>query len=672
MRFGIALLAVTLVGVVSLRPASGEEDDLIARKFKELDTNKDGKLSAEELSKAPLLSGKLGEIDADGDEFVSLPELRDVIVRFAMPKMAANKSDNPNVRAEVRRGPKYLKPTDVGVGRMVPDFAFTDLRGQQHKLSDLQGSEAVVLAFTSTSCPICQKYAPSLARLEKSFADKKVAFLFVNPTPSDEPKEIEKAVAQHGFRGGYVHDRDGKLTATLDARSTGEVFVLDAKRTLIYRGAVDDQYGQGYALEAPRETYLKDALESLLSHQPIRIRATEAPGCALEPKSEQKNTASATYHARISRIVQESCLECHRKDGLAPFSLEKPEDLISHQAMIRKVVEDGTMPPWYAAAPGKGKTSPWANDRSLAEGDKKDLIAWLQSDRPLGDESDAPKPRAFPKEWSIGKPDLVVQLPREVNVKAEGIMPYQNLIVETKLTEDKWVQALEVQPTARSVVHHVLVFVLPPGANGEGDDRPGREERQGFFAAYVPGNSSFSYAPGLAKKLPKGSKLRFQMHYTPNGTATKDQTKLGLIFAKEKPEHEVHVIGMVNHRLSIPPGADNHPEVAYMPVPADAKILTLMPHMHLRGKAFRYEVTTPDKKTQTLLDVPAYDFNWQLAYRYADPILLPRGSTLKATGWYDNSKNNPANPDPTKTVKWGPQTYDEMMLGYVEYYFPTR
>lgn len=670
MRFGVAFLAIVLVGVSSVR--SAEEDDLLARRFKDLDTNKDGKLSAEELSKTPILKGKLEEIDADGDEFVSLAELRTAVAQFTMNRMAPNKNDNPNAKIEVRRGPKILKPSETGVGRMIPDLGYTDVQGKSHQLSDLQSSEAIVIAFTSTSCPICQKYTPSLARLEKQFADKKVAFLFVNPTPSDEPKEIKKVIAQHGFRGSYVHDTDGKLTATLDARSTGEVFVLDSKRTLIYRGAVDDQYGQGYSLESPRETYLKDALESFLAHEPIRIRATEAPGCALEPKQEEKVATSVTYHNRVSRIVQEGCLECHRKDGLAPFSLEKPEDLISHQAMIRKVVENGTMPPWYAAPPEKGKTSPWANDRSLPESDKKDLIAWLKSDRPLGNEADAPKPREFPKDWAIGKPDLVLELPREVSVKAEGIMPYQNLIVETKLTEDKWVQALEVQPTARAVVHHVLVFVLPPGTNGGEDDRPGREERQGFFAAYVPGNSTFSYAPGLAKKLPKGSRLRFQMHYTPNGTATTDRTKLGLIFATEEPKHEVKVIGLVNPRLQIPPGADNHPEVASLPIPSDAKILTFMPHMHLRGKAFRYEVTTPDKKTQTLLDVPAYDFNWQLAYRYADPILIPRGSTLKATGWYDNSKNNPANPDPTKTVKWGPQTYDEMMLGYVEYYFPTR
>jgi mono/diheme cytochrome c family protein len=483
---------------------------------------------------------------------------------------------------------------------------------------------------------------------------------------------MKKTVEKHGFKGRYLHDADGSLTATLDAKSTAEVFVLDAKRTVVYRGAVDDQYGLGYSLEAPRETYLKDVLTSLATHQPISIRATQAPGCALEPNATKKVASEVTYHNRISRIVQDSCLECHRTGGAGPFSLEKPEELIAHQAMIRQVVEKGTMPPWFAAPSENGKPSPWANDRSLSKSDKTDLLAWLKSSRPLGNETDAPKPREFPSDWGIGKPDLVLQLPREVSVKAEGIMPYQNLIVETNLTEDKWIQALEVQPTAKSVVHHVLVFVIPPGANGEEDDTPGAEERQGFFAAYVPGNSSFSYAPGLAKKLPKGSKLRFQMHYTPNGTATKDRTKLGLIYAKEKPKHEVQVIGLVNPRLRIPPNADNHPEVATLPVPLDAKILTLMPHMHLRGKAFRYEVIGPDKKAQTLLDVPTYDFNWQLAYRYADPVIVRGGSTLKATGWYDNSKSNPANPDPSKTVRWGPQTYDEMMLGYLEFYFPTR
>ena len=244
-------------------------------------------------------------------------------------------------------------------------------------------------------------------------------------------------------------------------------------------------------------------------------------------------------------------------------------------------------------------------------------------------------------------------------------MPYQQVTVETGLTEEKWVRGFEVQPTAREVVHHVLIFVQEPGQKRGGDDESG-----GFFAAYVPGNNHIIYPDGFAKHLPAGARLRFQIHYTPNGTATRDQIKLGLLFAKEAPQHIVRIAGIADHRLSIPPGAAHHAETAVIPIPAEVKLLAFMPHMHVRGAAFRYEAVLADGTVRTLLDVPRYDFNWQLSYRYAEPPTLPRGSKIRATAWYDNSTNNPANPDPTKTVRWGPQTFDEMMLGYVEYYLP--
>ncbi|MEK6236902.1 MAG: alkyl hydroperoxide reductase, partial [Planctomycetales bacterium] len=211
-----------------------------------------------------------------------------------------------------------------------------------------------------------------------------------------------------------------------------------------------------------------------------------------------------------------------------------------------------------------------------------------------------------------------------------------------------------------------LVFVQ------EGRGRGGLDERAGFFAAYVPGNTHQRYPNGFAKKLPAGATLIFQLHYTPNGTATTDQTRLGIVLADEPPRHMIRNIGISNHRISIPPGASNHAEKASLNVPSDTKILAFMPHMHLRGKAFRYDMVSPDGKRRTVLDIPRFDFNWQLEYRLASPLDLPRGSRVELTGWFDNSEDNPANPDPTKTIRWGPQTEDEMLIGYVEYYIPTE
>jgi hypothetical protein len=378
-----------------------------------------------------------------------------------------------------------------------------------------------------------------------------------------------------------------------------------------------------------------------------------------------------TYHNRISRIVQAHCVECHRAGGVAPFRLETYDDVVAHAGMIRKVVEKGTMPPWFAAPAAEGTPSPWANDRTVPAADKADLLGWLKSERPKGDAADAPLSRAYADGWLIGKPDAVFEFPTPVAVKASGTMPYQTVTVATKLTEDRWVKAVEVRPSAREVVHHVLVFVRPPGKDDADDRRDGAaEERKGFFAVYVPGQSVLSYPDGFAKRLPRGSLLRFQMHYTPNGTATEDRTRIGLVFAELPPQFEVKVAGIVNPKLSIPPGADNHPEPAALRVPTTVTALGFLPHMHVRGKAFRYEITPPGGKTETVLDIPRYDFNWQLYYRLAEPRPLPPGTVVKATGWYDNSTKNPANPDATKTVRWGPQTTDEMMLGYLEYFIP--
>lgn len=569
----------------------------------------------------------------------------------------------------VKQTPRLLKPGEAGVGRMIADATFADVAGKAGKLSDFQGAKYLVVAFTSTSCPLSKKYVPTLARLEQQFSFRGVAFLFINPVASDVPDAKP-------FAGRYVHDADGKLSSTFAAKATTEVFVLDAKRTVLYRGAIDDQYGLGYARDEARNRYVATALETLLAGKSPITTATEAVGCSLEPNAAKAPAVPLTYHARIERIIQANCLECHRGGGVAPFALEKYEDVVSHAAMVKNVVSRGVMPPWFAAPPARGEHSPFMNDRSLTESDKADLLTWFGGDRKKGDPADAPLPRGYESGWLIGKPDVVFQIPKPITIKAEGTMPYQNVSVDTKLDEEKWVQAMEVQPTAREVVHHVLVHVIPRGVQpqrnaGVGAFRPGeegRDEAQGFFAIYVPGNSVLIYPEGFAKKLPKNCTLRFQIHYTPNGKATEDQTKFGLVFAKEPPKHEVKVAGIVNDKFLIPPGYDNYKVDARIPVPFDAHILAFAPHMHLRGKAARYEVKTPDGQTTTLLDVPHYDFNWQLLYRFANPVAVPRGSSLSYTAWFDNSEKNPANPNPKKYVGWGLQTYEEMHLGYVEYY----
>jgi peroxiredoxin len=569
--------------------------------------------------------------------------------------------------------PRLLARSESNVGAMVPDITVRDLDGRSALLKELAARhKALVVAFASPTCPLSAKLMPTLAAVENEFAGDGVAFLYVNPTSSDSVEAIRGAAKQHGLDGAMVHDRELTISAALGASSTTETFVIDAAGTLIYRGAADDQYGLGYAHDAPRNEWLRDALRAVLAGgERPRVPATTAPGCtiALPQKEASAAPAAVTWHGRVSRIVQTNCQECHRAGGIAPFPLETMDDAVSHAGMIKKTVTKGIMPPWFAAPLEGAGHSPFANDRSLTAADRTDLVAWLDGGRPAGNPAEAPLPRRWADtEWTIGTPDTIYELPRAVEVKATGKMGYVNLQVETGLTEDRWVQAIEVLPTARAQVHHVLVFAIVPDKDGRRRVRDGNN----YFAAYVPGSNFLQYPAGYAKRLPKGAVLHFQLHYTPTGTATRDRTRIGLIFARQPPRYEVHVAAAGNHLIRIPPRAENHKEKGVLPVLFNAQILAFMPHMHVRGKSFRYDLVMPDNSRRTLLDVPRYDFNWQLLYRLAEPLTAPLGSRIEATAVFDNSPNNPANPDPAKTVRWGEQTDDEMLLGYVEYVNPAE
>ncbi|HTI49466.1 MAG TPA: redoxin, partial [Planctomycetaceae bacterium] len=474
----------------------------------------------------------------------------------------------------------------------------------------------------------------------------------------------------------YVRDRNGALARAVHATHSTDVIVLDSRRTVIYRGAVDDQYGFGYSLNAPRREYLVEALAAVIDGKRPSVRATVAPGCPLDVEEPAgRSPSSNTFHNRISRVLQHHCVSCHHQGGVAPFALDNFDDVASHAAAITAVINRGVMPPWFAAPAPAGEKTPWSNDPSLPEQDKADLLDWLAGDKVAGDTADAPLPLSFPDDWQIGKPDLIVQLPEPVAIKATGTMPYHEVTVATGLTSDKWVQAIEIRPTAPQVVHHVLVFVLPPARSGEKkhDDEVQVDQTEanlmrGFFAASVPGNGAIVLPDDYGKFLPAGARLKFQFHFAPNGTATTDQTRLGMVFCKQKPQNVIQIKGAGSLKLSIPPGAENHMESGFLRVATDWRVTAFLPHMHLRGKAFRYEAQLPDGRMLTLLDVPRYDTNWQLAYRLAEPIDLPRGTAIRVTGWFDNSANNPANPDPTKTVTAGTQIDDEMLLGYIEFY----
>ena len=668
----LAEARAAVVGLIksgSASPGADAEGSRTSVVFTRLDKNGDGLLKPDELPSRQWFD----RLDTDKDGAVTLTEATQVIGQV-IPKrfLGEGSSAETDLSAEEKslsEQPQIIKGTDHLVGRLIEDVELVDLSGKLVSLRSIQGSKPLVIGLFGATCPISLKLGPEMKRLETDFAAQGVALVWVNPVPVEESADLEKFVSDYALSSPVLHDKSRALSTALQATTTTEAFVVDASHTLVYRGAINDQYGLGYAKERPSRNFLRDAVASVVRGEVPRVAATSAPGCALDVPADKSIAASpVTYHKQISRIIQSHCVECHRDGGIGPFALTSFDDVTEHAAMIRKQVERGAMPPWFASPPEEGSQGVFVNDCSLSAKDKSDLLAWLASDRPEGDIADAPIARVFADEWTIGKPDAVFQIPRPFTIKAEGAMPYQNTFVETTFPEDRWVQAYEIIPTARQVVHHVIVRMQAKGTKlvdrGEGGE--------GYWAAYVPGNSHRVLPEGFAKKLPAGAKLSFQIHYTPSGTEMQDQLKIGIIFAKEPPKYEVHVAALANPRIRIPAGDANHVETLERKIPTDMMFTSFMPHMHTRGKAFKYEVTYPDGRSEVLLNVPRYDFNWQLQYEYATARRIPAGSTMKVTAVFDNSAGNPANPDPTKDVRWGQQTWDEMMIGYVEHYTPMR
>jgi hypothetical protein len=392
--------------------------------------------------------------------------------------------------------------------------------------------------------------------------------------------------------------------------------------------------------------------------------------------------SQVTFHKDVEPILQNHCQECHRSGEIAPFSLLTYEQTRPYAKAIRSDILLKKMPPWFAD-PHYGHFS---NDRSLSKDEIATITAWVDSGAKEGDSKDAPKPKDFYDGWNIPTPDLVISMQEPFNLPATGEVQYQYIVMPTQFTEDHWIQAVEARPSNREVVHHIVVFIrpkeskwlraaqpgipyTPPGGGKDFTNTSGGGSD--ILMIYTPGMIPEIWRPGLGKLIKAGSDLVFQVHYTTNGKATSDLSKIGLVFAKEKPAERAQTFAASSLTFKIPPQDPNFEVDAKQVFPNGAQLLSLFPHMHLRGKAFEYDLTYPDGRTETLLKVPKYDFFWQFDYRLDKPLVVPAGATLSCKAWYDNSPNNPHNPDPTAEVRFGEQSREEMMFGFFDIVMPS-
>ncbi len=546
------------------------------------------------------------------------------------------------------------------VGTKIADFQLPDHFGKIHTLADFGDRDLVAVAFLGTQCPLAKLYAWRLQSIASDYADRGVAVVAIMSNKQDSLSDITTYARQHKIDYPVLKDRRNEVADMFAAERTPQVFLLDRERVVRYQGRIDDQFLVGVVRDKPTREDLRSAIDELLAEKSVSVPNTDAAGCIIGRVREPNDKSSVTYTRDIAPILQARCVECHRAGEIGPFEVTSYDDAAGWGEMINEVVRGGRMPPWHADP----KHGSFVNDRTMPDAEKDLIDQWVKNGCPDGNAADLAEPRQFTSGWQLPRePDVILAMQESFAVPADadaGGVPYQRFRVPTGFAEDKWIVGGEIRPGNRAVVHHSIVFVQPLGSK--------RRHDRIFLFGYVPGLRWDPLPARTAKRVPAGYDLVFEMHYTPNGSEQTDKTEIGLLFADtDQIDREVITTEIGSDSFEIPPGADGHVVTATsQPTKRELTLLSMSPHMHLRGKAFRYELVLPTGEREVLLDVPAYDFNWQTRYLLAEPRQLPAGSTIYCRAVFDNSTANLANPDPTASVRWGDQSWEEMMLGFFD------
>ena len=545
------------------------------------------------------------------------------------------------------------------IGEAIGELRFKDIRGVQRSLADLGKKRAYVFVFTTTQCPLVKRTLPKLTELDTKFGPHDVQFVAVNVGAEDTIRDMASQAIEFDCSFPFVKDTDLSCVKRLGIERTPEVAVLDAERRLVYRGRVDDQLRLGGTKPEPTRRDLEEALRELLDGKPVSVATTTVDGCAITaPEPFDPKQPAPTFHKEVAPILNRRCVNCHRPGTAAPFALLEFKDAAANAEMIAEVVTDQRMPPWYAN-PKHGK---FQNDPSLSRDERDTLVRWVRTGRAAGDPNDAPPtPQFEDSKWRIGEPDLVISMLLEDSIPATGYVPYRHVLLPHVFLADTWLEGVEIRPDNPAVVHHCnMAYVTKDGVGIET-----------FITGHVPGGQPLDLARfknGVAYFVPQFAGLGLQIHYTTTGKPEKCRISVGLRFPRRVVEKKLHHFLLDPHRIQIPPGHGAYAMRSSRTLDHDITLLGLFTHMHVRGKDMTFFADVPGQPRETLLQIPNYNFGWQLGYEIEPGTKrFPKGTKVEAIAHFDNSAFNPYNPDPKRTVPYGQQSYDEMFNGYVFY-----
>jgi len=542
----------------------------------------------------------------------------------------------------------YAAPDRVG------DFALLDTSGEFHQLSRYRHKEALVLMAFDANCAAMPAAVNELEARNEVWQEQGVAVALINASANQDLDKLREQRAALGINLPVMIDKGQLVSETMDLRHAGEVLALDPERlSLLYRGPVSAD--------------LDSTLEAELDGNATDTLLSPASGCELRyPGREVHADAVPDYASEVAPIIAEQCASCHREGGIGPFAMGSHLMLQGWSPMIREVLLTKRMPPMQVD-PSFGH---FENANYLSEKELQTLVHWIDAGAPRGIiETDPLAELEFPdrRSWVMGEPDYIIKAPAH-EIPATGVLDYINVDVDLPFEEDKWVKSVQFIAGDESVLHHLLTYITPPPEDFDGGESDTRSVARRFLEGYAPGKMDpMTFPANTGVLIPKGHKLSMQFHYTTHGRQTVDETLLGLYLYQEPPEHE-NFTRSVASVFRIPPYAREHKAAARYTFGEDVIVTGLRAHMHFRGKDMKFSAVYPDGTATELLSVPSYSYAWQPTYQLTQPALLPAGTTVHVTGTFDNSEHNPANPDPSKEITFGLQSWDEMFIGYWTYH----